>query len=143
MDSHWKDVLLLLRGEANIGVICDALIDIIDLNLHFLPDVFHEVSFALLTQSSINTRVNSSLLLGKLCSHFSSLLLPLICESNTDGVLIQIEDIDIASIVSCHSSILYNVKVDAEIGDVENLYTQDWLKRQRKELLKQIGLHSY
>lgn len=143
MDSHWKDVLLLLRGEANIGVICDALIDIIDLNLHFLPDVFHEVSFALLTQSSINTRVNSSLLLGKLCSHFSSILLPLICESNTDGVLIQIEDIDIASIVSCHGSILYNVKVDAEIGDVENLYTQDWLKRQRKELLKQIGLHSY
>lgn len=143
MDSHWKDVLVLLRGEANIGVICDALIDIIDLNLHFLPDVFHEVSFALLTQRSINTRVNSSLLLGRLCSHFSSILIPLICESNTDGVLIQIEDIDIASIVRCHGSILYNVKVDAEIGGGENLYTQDWLKRQRKELLKQIGLHSY
>lgn len=141
--SHWKDVLLLLRGEANIGVICDALIDIIDINLHFLPDVFHEVSFALLTQCSMNTRVNSSLLLGKLCSHFSSILLPLICDSNTDGVLIQIEDIDIASIVRCHGSILYNVKVDAEMEIVENLYTQDWLKRQRKELLKQIGLHSY
>lgn len=143
MDSHWKDVLLLLRGDANIGVICDALIDIIDINLHYLPDVFHEVSFALLTQCSMNTRVNSSLLLGKLCSHFSSILIPLICDSNTDGVLIQLEDIDIESIVRCHGSILYNVKVDAEIGGGENLYTQDWLKRQRKELLKQIGLHSY
>jgi len=143
MDNHWKDVVLLLRGEANIGVVCDALIDIIDINLHYLPDVFHEVSFALLTQASMSTRINASLLLGKLCSHFSSMLIPLICDSSNDGVLIQIEDIDIESIARCHGSILYNVNADTDGGSSGNLYTQDWLKRQRNELLKQIGLHSY
>eukprot|EP01032_Pedospumella_encystans_P015307 gene15307-17515_t len=142
MDVTWKDLLVLLQGKTNICGTCNVILEVIECDLASLPDIFHSLAFELLLSDQSNTRANASLLVGKLALKFRSILVPLVCDSSTDGELLQLEDISICTILATPGSHLLSKATDhastRESGN--DVYTIQWLQKQKSELKTRLGL---
>lgn len=140
MDSSWRDLLVLLRGNTCVSVTCEVISDLAEQNIEVLPDLFHEVVFDLLVSNVSHVRLNGCMLLKLLCRQFAWVLKPLLSLSCTDGVLFTIDDIDITKVVKCSGGQLLGA---SSVSDASStVYTTGWLKTQVNELRARIGLES-
>lgn len=144
--THWKDIVYLLKGTRKNGIlISDLLCDIIQIS--DLPDIFHHIcctNHDYITSKEWKVRKNSSYLIQKLIirhiQYFKTYLLKC-CSS--DGIILTIQDINISSILSQNYEPLLAGPKSSYLDHYDitvNMYKKSWLKRQRKELIKRLGL---
>lgn len=142
MEVAWKDLIVLLRSSKNVSVTCDAIVEVLESDVSALPDVFHVLAFELLISGEFNTRSNAAELLEKLGRNFSEVLSVLIGDSGTDGDLLDLNDIDIRTILSTPGATLQSKLPTPPSSKfvAESVYSVEWLDSQRRELRARMGI---
>mgnify|MGYP006180690809 CR=1 FL=1 len=100
MEVTWKDLIVLLRSNKNVSVICEAIVEVLESDVTGLPDVFHVLVFEMLVSDELSTRTNAGELLERLGRNFAGVLSVLLCDSGTDGELLDLDDIEIQTMLS-------------------------------------------
>ena len=136
-----KELLLLLRGSSKAGFLAaNALSDSIN-DFNNVSDLFHDLITCLLVDRDWDCRTNSAKALSCICNKFKLELQNLLSFGDSDGELLSLNDIQVENILK------YGIELRAGksnyAADAKNrelLYGKKWIKIQRKELRKRLGI---
>jgi hypothetical protein len=144
MDSSWKDLLVLLHGNEKTALLAATLLSE-SATKHDLPDIFHSLCCSpcdYLCAKQWEVRRNSANALHSLVStHREVILDQLRSFVQSDGALLRIADMNIEAILSKgFKPLLSGESFDSISHLTDDLYQKSWLSRQRKQLVKRLGL---
>jgi hypothetical protein len=138
----WKDIIILLRGNLRSGATASqVLADVI--KEEDLPDSFHQICTSYLTAAEWMTRTNAGITIKNLCQKYSSQLSPLLSRSKSDGELLTLLELDVTAVSECKGAELLGGNSKCDSVEDNDLYSKNWLKRQRKALRKRLGLEAF
>lgn len=150
--SSYFELLPLVYGtdEDIADTVCDNICEIV--TFEDLKDLIHTITVVsidsrnarfgpYLQSTDWKCRKNSSLLLQKLVTKYSKELHDILQKNPfSDGILLSLDEIDIAQMLVHHTPLLAGYDHCYEISD--NLFNKDWLRDQRRNLRLRIGIES-
>lgn len=141
MDSSWRDLLILLRGSSSRAeIVAEVVVDTVSIT--DLPNLFHETIINYLSSYDSDTRVNASKLLFTVSKKFKKYLMPLLVDSQSDGNLVALKDINISKLLDANRNVgLYSGETVSLEGVTNGqLYDKNWLLKQKLHFQKLLGI---
>ena len=148
--SNWRELLVLLRSsDVNSAILSGQfIVETIreqteeTSTVQEPPEIFNEIiTLNYITSDEWDTRCNTAYLIRILSFQYSHLLKPLLLESTSDGGLLDLKSIGAVVTTYDEKSTLLSGRSSYVVETRDGqLYKKSWLRKQRQELHKRLGL---